>query len=63
MTNEEIERIYKENLGVGHLTALRMIYNHGWYEGAGQTPTARSDDKSKAVSAPTTIMRARGRID
>lgn len=63
MTNTEIEAIYKENIGLGHLTALRMVYTHGWYDGAGQTPTASSPDKSKIASAPTAIIRARSRVD
>lgn len=63
MENTEIEAIYKENLGLGHQTALRMVFNHGWYAGASQTPVVGSPDKSKAAAAPTTIMRATRRID
>lgn len=63
MTNDQLEAIYKENAGVSHLTALRMIYNHGWYDGKGQTPTANSADQSKAASAPAAIIKATRRID
>jgi len=61
MTNDQIEEIYKANVGIGHLTALRAVYNHGWYEGAGQTPTTA--DKSINVAKPTTIIRYTTRLD
>lgn len=61
MTNDQIEEIYKANAGVGHLTAMRAVYNQGWYEGAGQTPTAV--DKSINVAKPTVIIRYTSRLD
>lgn len=62
MTNEELEAIYKENIGNDHVTALRMVYNHGWYAGAGQTPTASSEDKSKSATKPTAIIKAARKV-
>lgn len=63
MTNQELEAIYKENIGLGHITALRMVYNHGHYDGAGVQITANSADKSKAAAKPSAIIKAKGRID
>lgn len=63
MTNAELEEIFKQNINISYITALRAVYNQGWYEGAGQTPTAASPDKSKAAAKPTAIIRHNSRID
>lgn len=61
MTNEQLEEVYKANMPIGHMTALRAVYNQGWYEGAGQTPT--NIDKSRDVAKPSVIIRYTGRVD
>ena len=63
MTNVELEAIYKTNMDIGHLTALRAVYTHGFYAGAGTTPTATSPDKSKDQAPPAVILKFRSRID
>lgn len=63
MTNDEIEAIYKENVGAGHITALRIIFTHGVYAGAGTTPTATSRDVSAVTAKPTAIIKSSRRID
>lgn len=63
MTNEQLEAVYKANIEIGHLTALRAVYTQGFYAGAGQTPTASSPDKSKDQAAPTAVVRFGKRID
>lgn len=39
------------------MTALRAIWNAGWYEGAAVTPKATSPDKSCAASKPVAIIK------
>lgn len=56
MTYAQLEAIYKANVGMSVEQALRAVWNAGWYEGAGVTPTATSPDKSKGVTKPVAII-------
>lgn len=58
MTNQEIEDIYKAGVGDGHVNALRTVWNAGYYEGAGITPTATSKDKSSLpnIAKPVAVI-------
>ena len=55
MTNDQILFMYRQNLGASQTAALRAIYNAGYCEGAGITPTATMQDYSKAKTLPTAI--------
>lgn len=63
MTNTQLELIWKANIDLSRLSAMRAIYNAGWYEGAAVTPTTTSPDKSCAVAAPAAIIRQRHVVD
>lgn len=59
MTYSQIEAIYKANLDLSQEQALRAVWNAGWYEGAGVTPSATSPDRSKAAPKPVAIIKLR----
>lgn len=59
MTNDEINDIYKAAVAVSRNAALRAVYNAGWYAGAGQTPTAGSEDKSAKVAKPSAVVQVK----
>lgn len=59
MTNAELIAIFKSNLDESMEAAIRGVYNAGWYEGAGVTPTATSPDVSKTKSKPTAIVKVK----
>lgn len=54
-----MEAIYKANLDLSQEHALRAVWNAGWYEGAGVTPSVTSPDKSKAAPKPAAIIKLR----
>lgn len=54
-----MEAIFKANIGMSEEQALRAVWNAGWYEGAGVTPSATSPDKSKAAAKPVAIIQLR----
>jgi hypothetical protein len=56
MTNDDIVKIFKTNSSESFIAALRGVYNAGYYEGAGLTPTATSVDQSKLKSKPTAVV-------
>lgn len=56
MTNDQIHNIFKAASGISLTAGLRAIWNAGWYEGAGQTPTANSEDKSLKASKPVAVV-------
>lgn len=59
MTNAQLLKIYQSNIETSVIAALRAVWNAGWYEGAGVTPTATSPDRSLAVAAPTAILKTK----
>jgi hypothetical protein len=62
MTNVQIENIYRAGLATGnHASALRAVWNAGWYEKAGITPTASSADQSIQPSAPVAVVTGKKR--
>lgn len=56
MTNSEIEDIYKQALANGRISALRAVWNAGWYQGASVTPTATSADRSLTIPKPVAVI-------
>jgi len=56
MTFDQLEAIFKANNTMSREQALRAVWNAGWYEGAGITPTATSPDKSKGATKPVAII-------
>jgi hypothetical protein len=44
---------------MSHEQGFRAVWNAGWYEGAGVTPTETSPDKSKAAAKPVAIIKLR----
>lgn len=61
MTYAQMEAIFKANIGMSEEQALRAVWNAGWYEGAGITPTETSPDKSKAATKPVAIIKLNSR--
>ena len=59
MTNAEIIAIFKANIDESLVAALRGVYNAGYYEGAGVTPSAASVDQSKVKSKPTAVVKVK----
>lgn len=57
MTNAQLEDIYKTALADGRIAALRAVWNAGWYEAKGITPTANSADQSTIVAKPAAVVR------
>lgn len=57
MTNVQLEAIYKANIDLGHIAALKAVYNHGYYDGAGITVTSQTVDIVPTRTAPTTIIK------
>ena len=55
MTNDQMVWMYKQNVGQSAISAMRAIYNAGYCEGAGVTPTANMQDYSKAKAVPVAI--------
>ena len=59
MTNDDIVKIFKANIDESLIAALRGVYNAGYYEGAGLTPTATSVDQSKVKAKPTAVVKVK----
>ena len=59
MTNAELMTIFKANNDESLLAAIRGVYNAGYYEGAGITPTATSPDVSKTKPLPAAIVKTK----
>jgi hypothetical protein len=59
MTNAELIGIFKTNLEESFMAAVRGVYNAGFYEGAGITPTATSPDVSRTKAKPAAVVRVR----
>lgn len=57
MTDDQIEAIWKANIGSGAITAMRAMFTHGYCEGASVTPSASVSDKSVSAVKPTTIIK------
>ena len=56
MTNTEIENIFKSANEISFMAGLRAVWNAGWYEGAGKTPSASAHDKSIHAGKPTATV-------
>jgi hypothetical protein len=52
MTNADIDSLYRENIDISHLAALRAVFNAGYYAGAGITPTAQTPEQSRISAKP-----------
>lgn len=61
MTNAQLEAIFKAGATDSFMAGLRSVWNAGWYEGKGLTPTATSADQSLAVSKPVAVVKAQKR--
>jgi hypothetical protein len=52
MTNAELESLYVENLDISHTAALRAVFDAGYYQGAGVTPTSHTPEQSRLSAKP-----------
>lgn len=59
MNNDEITKIFKTNIDESFVAALRGVYNAGYYEGAGVTPSATGVDQSKVKAKPTAVVKVK----
>ena len=59
MTNDQLTFIYKQNIDTSFIAALKGLYNAGYHEGAGLTPTANGTDYAATKSLPTTIVKVK----
>lgn len=59
MTNDDITKIFKTNIDESFVAALRGVYNAGYYQGAGVTPTATSVDQSKVKATPVAVTKVK----
>ena len=59
MTNDQLLFIYKQNLDVSIIAALKGVYAAGYHEGAGLTPTANGVDYSATKTAPVAVVKIR----
>lgn len=59
MTDAEMNAIYRANLGLGHIEALRGVWTAGYYQGAGLTPSTsiKQPAKSTEVAAPVAVIK------
>lgn len=57
MTLQQLEAIYKANIGVGELEALEAVYTQGYLDGAGGTVTASTTSVVGSRPAPTTTVK------
>ena len=57
MTNAQIEAIFTDALPRGNrISALRAVWNAGWYEGKGTVPTTTSVDQSLQIAKPVAVI-------
>lgn len=56
MTNAQMEAIFKNNIPISLPAALRSVWNAGYYEGKGTTPTSTSADKSWDAAKPVAFI-------
>ena len=59
MTNDQLLSIYKQNLDVSTIAALKGVYAAGYHEVAGLTPTSNGIDFSATKSAPVCVVKIR----
>jgi hypothetical protein len=59
MTNDQLLFIYKQNLDVSIIAALKGVYAAGYHEGAGLTPTANGIDFAAIKTAPACVIKVR----
>lgn len=56
MTNQEMLAIFNTGNVESFMAGLRAVWNAGWYQGNGTTPTASSPDKSGVgMSKPVAV--------
>jgi hypothetical protein len=53
MTDNDLENLYKANVGVSHYAALRAVWTDGYNYGLGINPSAQGVDPSEQASAST----------
>ena len=51
MTDNDLDNLYKANIGVSHEAALRAIWDDGYNYALSLTPTSQGVDPSEAASA------------
>ena len=57
MNSDALEAIYRANVGASFQDALRAVYTHGFYDGAGTTIAVGLPDKSASQTAPSIILK------
>lgn len=53
MLNSDLEAIFREMSGLSNVAAFRYIYDLGFYDGAGVTPTPLATSPSVTQPVPT----------
>jgi len=51
MTDQDLQNLYRQNLGVSESAALRGVFDAGYQFGISQSVTASTPDESIVVSA------------
>lgn len=57
MLNSDLETVFREVSGLSTVAALRYIYDLGFYDGAGVTPTNLATSPSVTQAIPTVAKR------
>lgn len=57
MTSDDLERIFRANIDASFQDALRAVYTHGFYDGAGTSIVAGLPDKSATATAPSVVLK------
>lgn len=53
MTDNDLESLYKANIGISHFSALRAVWDSGYNVGSGSSPVSQGIDPSAMASAVT----------
>ena len=56
MTDQDIQNVYRNQLGDSESAALRAVFDAGWYEALGQLNPIGMVDQSLAAIVPVTII-------
>jgi hypothetical protein len=56
VTDQDIQNVYKSNLGTSEPAALRAVFDAGWYEALGQANSVGLVDASLAAPAPAAVI-------
>jgi hypothetical protein len=57
MNSAQLEKIYRDNVSVSHIAALKAVYNAGWCADHGETPSDSTSDASEKQTAPTSYVK------